>query len=275
MSKPNIKIIFTDVDWTILNHGHDKHVYDMKSIKALKKAQEKGVKVFLSTARPWDSLNLTGIFNIFKPDGMVLSNGGVIFVGDEIVFHDHMEPELVERISEIAKKRDIVIQYVSEYDRWISQPINDDAQHQFDVYFEKLPEIRGYNGENVSGVLLFCQADQDEEIIKEINHPELDVFRLFPYAIDIRHHLIRKNDGVKRVLDYYGYTGEDALALGDDIPDVPMFLLCKYSAAMPSGHVEAKKAATYVTSHIDRHGVRKALKHFKVIQFIYFLATTE
>ncbi len=265
MKKPDIKIIFSDVDWTILNHGHGKHVYDMKSIKALQKAQQKGVKVFLSTARPWDSLKLTGIFDIFKPDGMVLSNGGVIFVGDEIIFHDHMEPELVERISEIAKQRDIVIQYVSEYDRWISQPINEDAQHYFDVYFEKLPEIRGYNGENVSGVLLFCQEDQDEEIIREINHPELDVFRLFPYAIDIRHHLIRKNDGVQRVLDYYGYTGEDALALGDDIPDVPMFLLCKNSAAMPSGHPEAKKAATYITCHIDRHGVRKALKHFKVI----------
>ena len=32
-----IKIIFTDIDWTILNHGHGKHIYDMKSIKALKK----------------------------------------------------------------------------------------------------------------------------------------------------------------------------------------------------------------------------------------------
>ena len=112
MEKPDIKIIFTDVDWTILNHGHGKHVYDMKSIEALKKAQKKGVKVFLSTARPWDSLKLTGIFDIFTPDGMVLSNGGVIFIGDEIIFHDHMEPELVERISYIAKSRNIVIQYV-------------------------------------------------------------------------------------------------------------------------------------------------------------------
>ena len=76
-------------------------------------------------------------------------------------------------------------------------------------------------------MLLFCEANEDEEIIKEINHPELDVFRLFPYAIDIRHHLIRKNDGVKRVLDYYGFTGDQAIAIGDDIPDIPMFLLCK------------------------------------------------
>ena len=261
----NIKIIFTDIDWTILNHGHGKHVYDMKSVNALKKAQENGVKVFISTARPYESLKLTGFFDIFKPDGMVLSNGGVIFIGNEIIYHDHMSPELVERISDIAKKRHLVIQYVSEYDRWLSDPVDEIAQHYFDVYFEKLPEIRGYNGENVSGLLLFCEAKDDEEIIKEINHPELDVFRLFPYAIDIRHHLIRKNDGVKRVLEYYGYSGEDALALGDDVPDIPMFLLCKNSVAMGNGLEKVKKASTYVTSHIDKHGVRKALKHFKLI----------
>ena len=260
-----IKIIFTDVDWTILNHGHGKHVYDLKSLKALKKAQENGVKVFINTARPYESLKLTGFFDEFKPDGMILSNGAVIFVGDKIIYHDYMKPSLVRRICEVAKHRDIVVQFVSEYERWISAPINEDAQQYFDVFFEKIPEIRGYNEENVSGVLLFCQKNQDEEIIKEINHDGLDVFRLFPYAIDVREHLIRKSDGIKKVLEYFGYSGEDALALGDDIQDIPMFEICKYSAAMDNGNTKAKDLAKYVTYHIDRHGVKKALKHYKVI----------
>lgn len=263
--KPEIKIIFTDVDWTILNHGHGKHVYDLKSLKALKKAQENGVKVFINTARPHESLKLTGFFEEFKPDGMILSNGAVIIVGDDIIYHDYMKSSLVRRICEVAKNRDIVVQFVSEYERWISAPINSDAQQYFDVFFEKIPEIRGYNEENVSGVLLFCQKDQDEEIIKEINHEGLDVFRLFPYAIDIREHLIRKSDGIKRVLDYFRYSGDDALALGDDIQDIPMFEICKYSAAMDNGNPKAKDSAKYVTYHIDRHGVKKALKHYKVI----------
>ena len=261
----DIKIIFTDVDWTIYNHGHGKHVYDSKSLKALRKAQEKGAKVFINTARPHESLKLTGFFDEFKPDGMILSNGAVIFVGDKIIFHDYMTPALVNRICEVAKNRDIVVQFVSEYERWISTPINADAQQYFDVFFEKIPEIHGYNGENVSGVLLFCQKDQDEEIFKEIAHESLDVFRLFPYAIDIREHLIRKSDGIKRVLDYYGYSGDDALALGDDVQDISMFEVCKYSAAMDNGNPKAKEAAKYVTYHIDRHGVKKALKHYKII----------
>ena len=264
-NRSDIKIIFSDVDWTILNHGHGKHVYDINSLKALKKAQENGVKVFINTARPYESLKLTGFFDVLKPDGMILSNGAVIFVGDEIIFHDYMKPSLIRKICDVAKNRNIVIQFVSEYERWISAPINEDAQHYFDVFFEKIPEIRGYNEENVSGVLLFCTKEQDDGIIKEIDHPGLDVFRLFPYAIDVREHLIRKSDGIKKVLDYYKISPENALALGDDIQDIPMFELCKYSAVMANANPIAKESARYVTSHIDHHGVKKALKHFKII----------
>ena len=260
-----IRIIFTDVDWTILNHGHGKHIYDQKSLKALKKAQNNGVKVFIATARPHESLKLTGFFDEFKPDGMVLANGAVIFVGDEIIYHDYMKPEIVRKICDIAKKRDIVVQFVSEYERWISEPINEVAQHYFDVYFEKIPAIHGYSGENISGMLLFCTEDKDQEIIKEIAHPGLDAFRLFPYALDIRDHVIQKSDGIKKVLDYYGLKKENALALGDDVQDVPMFELCKYSAAMENGVEKAKNSASFVTTHIDCHGVKKALKYFKVI----------
>ena len=66
-------------------------------------------------------------------------------------------------------------------------------------------------------------------------------------------------------MDYYGYSGDEALAIGDDTPDVHMFLLCKNSVCLGNGHPDAKKAATYVTDHIDNHGVAKALKHFKII----------
>lgn len=260
-----IQIIFTDVDWTILNHGHGKHVYDMKSIRALRKAQKKGVKVFIATARPYHSLKLTGFFDIFKPDGMILANGAVVFDGNKIIYHDFMKPQLVKKICEVAKKHDIVIQFVNEYDRWISQPVNEVAQHYFDYFFEKIPAIRGYNGENISGLLLFSTAELDEQIKKEINEPDLDLFRLFDYAIDIRHHTIVKSDGIKIVLDHLGLKPENALALGDDVQDIAMFEYCGYSAAMENGKDAAKAKSKFVTKHIDAHGVKKALQYFKVI----------
>ena len=114
-------------------------------------------------------------------------------------------------------------------------------------------------------MLLFCTEDKDEEIVSEIAHPGLDAFRLFPYALDIRDHVIQKSDGIKKVLDYFGLKKENTLALGDDVQDVSMFELCKYSAAMENGVEKAKSSASFVTTHIDCHGVKKALKYFKVI----------
>ena len=260
-----IKIIFTDVDWTILNHGHGKHIYDQKSLKALRKAQKNGVKVFIATARPYESLKLTGFFDEFKPDGMILANGSVIFIGNKIIFHDYMNKKLVHHICQVAKERGIVIQFVDEYNRWISDELNEVAKHYFDVFFEKIPAIRGYNDENISGLLLFCEKEQDEELLRAINYKDLDAYRLFPYAIDIRDHVIRKSDGIKKVLDYYGLNKENAMAIGDDVQDIPMFELCKYSAAMENGVEKAKQSASFVTTHIDCHGVKKALKNFKVI----------
>ena len=76
----NIKIIFVDIDWTILNH--DIHDWDYDSLAALKKAQEKGILIYLCTARPYDSVLNTGIFDYLKPDGIICTNGAVAFIKD-------------------------------------------------------------------------------------------------------------------------------------------------------------------------------------------------
>ena len=76
------KIIFVDIDWTILNHNI--HDFDHVSIEALKKAQENGYLIYLCTARPYQSIELTGLFDFLKPDGIVCTNGGVVIEKDNV-----------------------------------------------------------------------------------------------------------------------------------------------------------------------------------------------
>ena len=83
MTLDDVKIIFVDFDWTI--YDHDKVDFDYPSIEALKRAQEKGIKVFLATARSYDSLEHLKFFDLFQPDGMICCNGSVIFYHDEII----------------------------------------------------------------------------------------------------------------------------------------------------------------------------------------------
>jgi len=259
-----IKSIFTDVDWTILNHGHNRHEYDFKSLDALKKAQKNGVKVFLTTARPYDSLEKTCIFNYFQPDGLILANGAVVYVGEELIYNDYMTPKVIKHIIDVCNKEGLCCQLVDEKDRWLSMHLTKDAIPYFKVYFETIPPIVELQDQKVSGLLVFCQKDRDEELLKKFKYP-LDAFRFFDYAIDIREHPIYKKEGIRHVLEKLDIDPKDTLALGDDIQDISMFEYCGYSVAMENGVEDAKASAKFITKNIDHHGVKYALKHFHII----------
>ena len=76
----DIKIIFSDIDWTILDHV--THSFDIASINALKAAQKRGILVYLATARPYLSMEQTGLLDLITPDGVICTNGSVAFIND-------------------------------------------------------------------------------------------------------------------------------------------------------------------------------------------------
>ena len=63
MYNKDYKIIFVDIDWTILDH--EIHDWDYYTIDVLKNLQKDGILIYLNTARPYDSIVHTGLFNIF------------------------------------------------------------------------------------------------------------------------------------------------------------------------------------------------------------------
>ena len=63
-NKPDIKIIFVDIDWTIFDH--DIHDWDYESIDVIKKIQNSGILIFLCTARPYDSILRMGLFDVLN-----------------------------------------------------------------------------------------------------------------------------------------------------------------------------------------------------------------
>ena len=118
MSK--IKIVFVDIDWTLLNHAKKPAEFDLNSIFALKKAQENGVLVFLSTARSYHSIEQVGILDFFSPDGIIALNGGEIIFKDKIIHRIKVEENLFSRsairdIATITKDGDDVL---VKWKRW-------------------------------------------------------------------------------------------------------------------------------------------------------------
>lgn len=264
----DIKIIFTDIDWTIFNHNHKPSIFDLESIKALKKAQEKGILVFLCTARPYSSVRDTGLFDIFTPDGAIYTNGAVAFLGikDKLIHNHCYPPELVKRIIKICHRHHLTIQLSDEKERWLTKKTNKYVNKYLEHFIETFPITKSkYNEENISAVLLFAPKKFDEILIKELPE-QLHYFRFDEHGVDIHNDPIYKSEGVKAVLEYLNISKEHAIAFGDDFGDIEMFKECKYSVAVGNAKPEVKEVSTYVSKDINNSGVGYALKHFKIIE---------
>lgn len=260
--KPDIKIIFVDIDWTLLDHNI--HDFDYKSIEGLKKAQENGVLVYLNTARPYESVNQIEILKKFTPDGLIVTNGGLIFHNDNVIMKNIIPAEYVSKVLEVCNKKKLEVEYGTIKDRYFSVPSNKYVTKYFHTFNEKACPVKVYENDEVTSLLLMCPKRFDKRLLKRIPK-ELDYFRFHPYGVDIR--FVRNNKGkaIDFVLKYHNLSYDNALSIGDDMQDIFMFEKCKYSAAMGNGLEAVKKAAKYVAKPIDQSGVLDTLKHFEII----------
>ena len=258
-NRSDIKIIFVDIDWTLYDHKHK--CFNKSGIKALNKAHKNGVKVVLCTGRPYCSMKGVGVFDVLDVDGYICTNGGLAYCDGQHVLKNTISPDVVERIIKLADKHHLVLEIMTPSDAYLVNEESDIVKRFFEFWVEVKPRYDVYRGEEVTSMLLFATNEVDKEFKK------LPVFyyRFFDEGCDIYPYEYHKGLGAKAVLKHYGFLPKEAMAIGDDRPDIEMFNEVKYSVAMGNGRDEAKENALYVTKPIDKKGLKKALKKVKVI----------
>lgn len=264
MKEKIVDIIFVDIDWTLLSHYNQKHIYDKASIKALKKAQKRGVLVYLCTARAYHSVEFTGLFKLFKPDGLIISNGGLVIVGDKVIKEINFSDKNYEKMCEVMLSLGLTMQITEKFHAFFIKEKNEYVDYVYSIYHEAYPPVEDYHNRKGINAVAFCPKEYDEKIIKMLPK-EMHIFRYYDYAIEIIEKEHIKGEGIKAVLDYLNIDKSNAMAIGDDLQDISMFEEVKYGICMANGKDEAKEKAFYITKPIEKHGVKKALKHYKVI----------
>lgn len=260
--KSDIKIIFVDIDWTLLDHC--VHDFDYPSIEGLKKAQENGVLVYLNTARPYESVNQIEILKKFNPDGLIVTNGGLIFSNDKVIMKNVIPSEYVSSVLKVCNKKHLEVEYGTIKDRFFSVKSNKYVTKYFQTFNEKPCPVKAYENEEVTSLLLMCPKRFDKHLLKHLPK-EIDYFRFHPYGVDIRFIRNDKGKAIDFVLKYHNLCYDNALSIGDDLQDIFMFKSTKFSAAMGNGLEEVKNEATYVAKPISENGVLDTLKHFEII----------
>lgn len=249
------KILFFDIDGTLYNSEKrlPKATYD-----AIQKAKENGHEVAIATGR--SPFFLKPVLDELGLNSYVSFNGQYVVHKGNVISKRPIPMNTIERLVTQAAIENNPIVYLDNIK--MTSAIKDDQKVQIsmDSLFYPMPEVDGeyYKYSNTYQILLYI--DEKEEKRYASLYPELKFIRWHEFSVDVINHDVSKAYGIRQFLEQTDFDFEDAIAFGDGLNDVEMLQTVGTSVAMGNGHKKAKEAATFVTDHVDRDGLSKAMK---------------
>ncbi|MFP4478579.1 MAG: HAD family hydrolase [Candidatus Izemoplasmatales bacterium] len=251
-------LIFFDLDGTLLNKG--KVVEGIPEV--IKKLKDNGHTVALATGRNPNLLK--NVEKQLNMEHLVLANGGYVLSKGNLIHERYIDFDTVKRLAERSDKYpfDLTIEYFDEY---VAYKDDTKSTYKFSEHFD-LPianlDHKLYPDRPVFAVLVF-----DEDVVENIkdDFPELQFNKSGGMAYDVNPTGDLKAEGVRKMIEHFDYELNDVYAIGDNYNDIQMLKSVGHGIAMGNAVDELKAVAEYVTDDIDKQGVYKALKHYKLI----------
>lgn len=261
----NTKIIFFDIDGTILSHRNFQ-ISD-STLEAIRQARENGHLTFINTGRTPAELN--DEIKSLGFNGYVCGCGTYIYYGSKVLFHNVIDTSTSRMmIQDFRKyKLDAVLEGTSAIyfenhlnnesikfvrDMYVNSHMNVSTWDDPDITFDKFCL---WAGENKDAASQFCEKYKD---MFDFIGREHDFIEIIPKGYS-------KATGIQYLLSHLNIPYENAYALGDSANDLTMLRYVKHSIGMGNSQKVVKDIVSYVTKDVDDGGVAHALKHFNII----------
>lgn len=243
------KLILSDLDRTLLTT--DKKITE-RTVKTLKKCQEKGILVGFSTSR--GLVRIRDFMEQVNPDVVICNDGGVILYKGELVQQVVFDPSETQAL--LHKAYEVCGENVG---------ITLDTLDKI-FYNRKDPESDNYLiGADYSDFKNFhipaikiCVKTDDSSLAKKISEAAQAVdcvkFSDIPW-----HKLSPENATKEKAVDFinrtYNISPDEMIAFGDDYNDMGMLKKCGTGVAMANAIDEIKEIADEITLSNDEDGV--------------------
>ena len=254
------KIIFFDVDGTITNFKDGTIPRSTKN--AIKKLLDNGLKVVAATGRPLSmcqELVEIGIDTFITANGAYVTHQGTCI--HKIVFPN----ETALLFSKFAFEQQNALTYYSDTIHMNAVRNPKVQQALYDTL--KLQEFPPINKEaHLNEIYLLCLFADEVEIEKyKTQFPTIHFKRWHPYIVNVLEEDVSKSVAIRKVLDYFGLTKEEAVAFGDGENDIDMLELVDLGIAMGNANESVKSTANFVTKDSSEDGIEWALKKYEFI----------
>ncbi|MBQ8862578.1 MAG: HAD family hydrolase [Clostridia bacterium] len=242
-------LIFLDIDGTIISDGK----IHPRTIDGIRKAQERGHRVFINTGRSMDVIQKS-VLEAANPSGIVAGLGAYISACGEILFSVCASREQIAKAMEIADKYDITMLLEGEKDS-VSYNGETYLGKEREIFseaelWERYPDIR------ISKMTyrrpLSPEATAELEPYFEVfNHPTYSEMGLKGYS---------KATGMDFLCKKYGIDKAHTIAMGDSDNDMLMLRAAGTAVVMGNGQPDVKKIADFVSIDCTDGGVGYAIE---------------
>ncbi|KHD86775.1 Cof-type HAD-IIB family hydrolase [Heyndrickxia ginsengihumi] len=257
------KIVFLDIDGTVLRYGKPITEATKQAVMALK---DRNIHVAIATGRaPYFTDYLVKELNI---DTRILFNGAFISLKDQVIYKKPIEKAVLRKLKYYSDLKKDPVTYLGDKEFKAT-----DLEHPFvveayrhDPWGPKLAEPNFWEQQDIYQLFLHCELNTEQYYIENV--PELYFRRWSEQGMrtcDVNPADQTKAVGIQKVLGILGIAPEEAVAFGDGLNDVEMLSSVGMGVAMGNARPEVKSCAQMVTLSVDDDGVSHGLKKLGLI----------
>lgn len=254
-----IKGIFFDVDGTLI--CHDQGRISENTLKALYTLKEKGIRLFLATARHITELKELQID--FPFDGYVLLNGQLCLNAQkQILLANPIEGQDQKQLATLFTTCAFPMVLV-EKDRLYINTVTPQVIQAQTAISSKVPPVSSYNNDPFYQCTAFIDEEQAHRLSQTLE--DCTITRWNPYGVDIISAQGGKFKGIQAMLAYYDIDVSETMSFGDGQNDMEMLQYTKVGVAMQNADPAVCQVADFVTKSAGEDGIVYALKKYKLI----------
>ena len=245
-----VKIAFFDIDGTLVDPATGK--ISPKTVEALQRLEEKGIRRVIVTGRPPASLPS---FGPLRFDAMATFNGCLCYTEKEIIYDAPIAPGEVRQVLQNATALGRPIS-VAGKDRLVANGWEEDLADYYRLAGLELTQSPDFDqalDENVYQIMLSYRPGEDEAILQGTKH--LKIALSWDRAADVIPAVGGKGTAIGHILQYFGLDASQAVAFGDNHNDLEMISAVGCGVAMGNATARLKAIADETCGPVSQDGI--------------------
>ncbi|GAA3026036.1 HAD family hydrolase [Tetragenococcus solitarius] len=272
MNSPEIQLVMSDIDGTILN---DQHFVDEKLSKNIQRLKERKIPFVLASARSPLGMFPLAEKLVLGSNPIVCYNGALILEGTKnshrIIKEHLVEQEEAKWVLEEIKKYFPQVSInlysgkqwlVDKRDKWvdIEAAITNETPREQNLQTLLLEEYIP-----VHKLLLVEETEVIQALYKFLQKLELKNSSFYlskDNYLELTSKKVSKERALNEIAKHYGVSLAHTMAIGDNFNDIPMLALAGLGVAMSNAPQKVKESANAVTYSNNEHGVSQAIENY-------------